>query len=191
MATNRLVSLNKSKINNLMIDAIQVETSNQLKTNTIDNYDGTAVISFSNNKLENVLNPVNNTDVANKQYVDVAVQGAGGGGVNNPMTSNLDANNFNISNVNSLSVNGIGNPGNGNISITDNTEHGGNNITNVNLLGVDQIQARTGNSINILHNLDCQTNTIENISSSSSNSGVVNKSYIDTADTALQNSIIL
>ena len=190
MATNRLVSLNKSKINNLMIDAIQVETSTQLKTNTIDNYDGTAVISFSNNKLENVLNPVNDADVATKQYVDTAVEGAGGGGVNNPMTTNLDANNFNISNVNSLSVNGIGNPGNGNISVTNNMEHQGNNITNVNLLGVDNIEARTGNNIQIQNDLNLQTNTINNISSSSSSNGVVNKSYIDDADTTLQNAIV-
>ena len=103
MSTNRLTTLQKSKLNKLRIDCLELDCEQTLKCDSISIFSGSNDINFNNTILRNVSNPVLENDATTKIYVDNAISGASSG-VTNPMTSNLDANNLNITSVADLSV---------------------------------------------------------------------------------------
>lgn len=74
---------------------------------------------FNGNQLKEVGTPTENTDAANKAYVDAAVAagGGGGGGMGGSFTI-LDDNNGNISLIFTPSVLTLTDDNNGNISLT-------------------------------------------------------------------------
>ena len=74
---------------------------------------------FNGNQLKEVATPTENTDAANKAYVDAAVASSGGGsgGLGGSFTI-IDDNNGNISLVFTSSVLTLADDNNGNISLT-------------------------------------------------------------------------
>jgi len=66
------------------------------------------VVTFTNQSIvapsSRVLVDGTNTTVDTSVAGEIKINAAGGGGVTNPMTANLDANDFNISNVNTLLI---------------------------------------------------------------------------------------
>ncbi len=98
---NITVSGNFDMQTNDLLSAGNIYTNNIRKTggSDIKFHDD---VNFQNNAVGQVPLPTQNHHATNKQYVDALV----GGGVQNPMTSDLDAGNFDITNITDLGADG-------------------------------------------------------------------------------------
>ena len=186
MSTNRLTTLQKSKLNKLRIDCLELDCEQTLKCDSISIFSGSNDINFNNTILRNVSNPVLENDATTKIYVDNAISGASSG-VTNPMTSNLDANNLNISSVADLSVDVISSNQSSTVLLNSDTIILDPNILSAQNFKTTNISNMNSNSsILFFNNIDMGNRTIENIITPINLSDAVNKSYVDNADFNLQ-----
>ncbi len=107
-------------------------------------------------------NPTALNHTTNKEYVDNAIQG-GVSGVTNPMTSNLDAGNYTITNISQ---------------------------TQTDSLYTHNIYKSSGNEINIHDPLHMTNNKITHMGEPSSNSDATTKGYVDGEITTVSSSIL-
>ncbi len=189
MATNRLTSLEKSAINRLRIEAIEVDCEDVLKCDRIEIFSGTNDINFTQARLTNVADPINLQDCASKKYVDDEIAGVTGGGLNNPLQTNLLANNYDILNVSNLTTNSIGSNNTGSISITDDEVHNQNDIVDVFEIQTTQIGGISGSTMTCNSNISMSGNTISDLPAPTLSGEVATKGYVDTQDTGLQSQI--
>lgn len=191
MATNRLTSIAKSKLNRLRIDCLELDCEGTIRANTFRSFSGADTVDFDGAELLNIANPTQNTSAASKEYVDAAVAGGGGAsGVSNPMTVALNANNFAINNVTALSVNNISKNGSGDISIdSDITFNNAGIIKDVLEIQVEDINGAGGLAPRLVANLNMNDNQIKNLLAPTLATDGANKAYIDAINATLQNDI--
>tara|TARA_R110000824_G_scaffold195050_2_gene377703 strand:- start:1021 stop:1866 length:846 start_codon:yes stop_codon:yes gene_type:complete len=110
----------------------------------------------------NIIQP---DDVANKSYVD----SSGTGGVQNPMTSDLDAGTFNITNVDDINMNG-----------------GASDLTQVGTIEVGTMEALNGTFIRCDHRFDVDNNRISSLDTPINNDDAATKGYVDGENDAFE-----
>lgn len=189
MSTNRLVSLERSALNKLRIDCIELDCEDVLKCDRIEIFSGSNDIDFTSARLTNVANPIASQDTATKQYVDDEISGVIGGGLNNPLQTDLLANNQNITSVNNLTTNSIGTNNTGSISITSDEVHNQRDIVDVFEIQTSQIGGISGSTMISNSNISMSGNQISDLSAPTLSGEVSTKGYTDSQDALLQSQI--
>jgi len=191
MATNRLTSIEKSKLNKFRIDCLELDCEGTIRCNDFTSLSGANTTDFGGAELLNIADPTQNTSAATKQYVDGAVAGGGGAGsVSNPMVVPLQANNFDIYNVDEMSVNTIYKNGTGDVSINSNLSlNSVSSLKNVIEIQVEDINGVGGIAPRLVANLNMNDNQIKNLLAPTISTDATNKAYVDFINTNLQGQI--
>jgi len=188
MSKNHFVSLERSKLNKFKIDCIEIDCEEVLKTDKIEIFSGTNDIDFTNARLRNITDPIELQDCATKKYVDDEISGVIGGGLSNPLNTDLLANNYNITGVQNLTTSSIAKNGNGDIIVNSGLQLGSNSLHTDHIFTND-ITALTGTTINVTDPIDMLGSKIIDLGEPTDNNDATTKIYVDENDSALQSQI--
>ena len=191
MSLNKFVSLESSEPINMRIKAIQLEASQEIKTNFLTSYDGFNSIGVGDAIIRQAGNPIEDQDLTTKVYVDAAVAGGGGGsGVSNPMIENLNANGYDIELANAIYASTLGGIGEFQLTMTSDVQFNSYNLKGTNYIQTDQIYSSTQGDISVENALDMKTiNKIKNIANGTDSGDAINKGQFDSSITTLTNDI--
>tara|TARA_R110001606_G_scaffold371308_1_gene528062 strand:+ start:1437 stop:3302 length:1866 start_codon:yes stop_codon:yes gene_type:complete len=191
MSLNKFVSLESSEPINMRIKVLQLEASQEIKTNFLSSYDGFNSIGVSGAIIREAGDPIEDQDLTTKVYVDSAVAGGGGGsGVSNPMIENLNANGYDINTANAIYTSTLGGLGEFQLTMTSDVQFNSFNLKGTNYIQTDQIYSSTQGDISVENALDMKTtNKIKNIANGTDSGDAINKGQFDSSITTLTNDI--